>query len=111
MARRLTAARRAYMARWRLAHPMSEKEPCPECGALKERTAVHCRKCSNTNRGRRNHAYRIPMQQQAPTCPYCEATMRAVIWLGVGFWHCTGCGLETTPVEIKRIGLELREAA
>lgn len=84
-----------------------DKVPCPACGKPKEKDANYCKPCSALHRGKYRRARRIPLQRQAPICPCCEATMRPVMWRLRAFWHCTGCGLETTPNEIRRFHEEL----
>ena len=84
------------------------RNPCPGCDGLKDVTARFCKSCSDKRRHepRLTAVLRVAMQAQPPPCPYCETTMRPIVWHRIELWHCAGCGLETTPIEINRFRLE-----
>ncbi len=96
-------------------------DECPNCGQPKSIKAARCVQCFRTyqrsERGRfiasgkaksaRAHiAHPRPLVIIEPRCPNCDADMRAVEWHSKTVYHCTGCGLETTMDELKRIAVE-----
>ena len=108
---RVRAYHREYGRQYRSAG--GTKDSCPECGKPKEKQARACRRCSykkrsehelRASRVRRVHVDVKPGMQAH--CPFCLAPMRRFEWREKAFWHCTGCGLETTAVDMERIEIE-----
>ena len=95
-----------------------------ECGSRKQKHSKRCRVCSNKARtGRKivgrvtpaeilpktevSRRYRLWTQIKdrfSPYCPYCQdEELHKREWRGTAYYRCGGCGLEITPMEIRRI--------
>ena len=115
--------------RWRMREGRT-KHPCSDCGKPCGRQARRCPACSQrAQKGvpfeqRRLHKpglvresikverpeirrrYRLwteIRERFIPNCSFCEAELQKREWRGTAYYRCPGCGLETTPMEIRRI--------
>ncbi len=102
--------RKQYLKAYYQAHGLDRyqrngKNPCPDCGQLKVKTAKRCRKCAV-----KAHAWarelKRPKPKTTPDCLYCGTEMRSLIWHSRKVWRCGGCGLESTPLEVSRFVYE-----
>lgn len=92
---------KCYLRHYNKIHPDRNRNACPDCGELKARSNKRCRRCDGLQRRGKNP------RRPAPTiCPYCESSMRVMDWRGRKIVRCQGCGLETTPNDLRRIKLE-----
>ena len=83
------------------------QDACSRCGGLKQKKASYCVTCYWGMRRLVGPAKRVHRARRVITqCHYCDGEFRTFEWHNRTIYKCSGCGLETTRIELTRIRFE-----